>query len=62
MLERAHILAESPYLDRSLLAETALEIIAKNVLIGNFGLPEIATRVLLQGTWEEGSTVRSVVK
>jgi len=47
------------YLDRTNLAEAAVEIVAKNVLTGNFGLPRFSSRVLIQGSFWEGSTIRS---
>ena len=46
------------YLDRTNLAEAAVEIVAKNVLTGNFGLPRFSSRVLIQGSFWEGSTIR----
>lgn len=46
------------YLDRSRLAEAAVDIVAKNVLTGNFGVPHVPSRVLLRGTVWEGGTLR----
>jgi DNA-binding LacI/PurR family transcriptional regulator len=46
------------YLNRSLLAEAAIEIVAKNVLTGNFGLPDASSRVLIRGQWKDGETLR----
>lgn len=46
-------------MDRGLIAQTGVEIVAKNVLTGNFGMPEIPIRIVIQGSWVEGNTLRS---
>lgn len=46
------------YFEKSLLAEAAVDIVVKNLMTGNIGIPKVPSRVLLQGEWYEGSTLR----